>query len=85
MRPHSLDHLQGGSSKVFPVPGACLPLSKAFLFSRFEGVHAATPAGERVHTPGVPTPGAEEGGGEEDAVPGLHHVGMVGLLKGSSI
>lgn len=55
-------------------------LSLFFCLLCIIGLHAATLIRERVHTSGVPEEGSEEGGGEEDAVPRLHHVWMVSLL-----
>lgn len=41
------------------------------------GLHAASLAGKRVHAFGVPEESAEEGAGEEDALPGLQHDRLV--------
>lgn len=45
------------------------------------GVHAASAVGERVHAPGIPPQGSEEGGGQEDALQRLHHEWMVREVK----
>lgn len=43
------------------------------------GFHAAPPVRKWVHAPGISPESAEEGGRQEDALPGLHHERMVGL------
>lgn len=49
-----------------------------FIFFYIKGLHAAPVIRERVYTSGIPEESPEEGGGEEDAVPWLHHGWMVG-------
>lgn len=66
----------------FLSPGYVNLLLFLFFFFSFhiKGLHAAPLIRERVYTSGIPEESPEEGGGEEDAVPWLHHVWMVGWL-----
>lgn len=58
-----------------------LLLFYVFFFSfHIKGLHAAPLIRKRVYTSGIPEESPEKGSGEEDAVPWLHHVGMVGWL-----
>ncbi len=66
---------------VFPIPWACQSSSSLSVFFppfHIKGLHAAPLIRERVYTSGIPKESPEEGGWEEDAVPRLHHGGMVG-------
>lgn len=58
-----------------------LCLTRGVVVVRPAGLHAAAAVGERVYAFGVPPQGSEEGGGQADALQGLHHERMVSFLR----